>query len=163
MIWVDNAIVAIITIYSVSGLIQGLKKEGFSLIVLIVAVVVAWFFSYDFEILLRKTFSAPSTRLAASFVALTLITLMVGAVINLLLTITDAKNSLTFLERLGGLVLGFGYGLMVTLALIIVAGLTPLPKDHWWQQSKFIPPFQSLATLVKDNVSSKMASSINYR
>ncbi len=163
MIWVDNAIVAIITIYSVSGLIQGLKKEGVSLIVLIVAVVVAWFFSYDFEILLRKTFSAPSTRLAAAFVALTLITLMVGAVLNLLLTITDAKNSLTFLERLGGLVLGFGYGLMVTFALIIVSGLTPLPKDHWWQQSKFIPPFQSLATLVKDNVSSKLASSINYR
>ena len=109
-----------------------------------------------------KFINSPSTRLAASFVALVLITLFVGGVINMLLAGSLEKTGLTILDRLGGLFLGFGHGLIVAFALVIVAGLTPLPKDRWWQESKYLPPFQSLAILIKDNISTKLASSINY-
>ncbi len=163
MIWVDNAIIALLAIYTVVGIMRGFGQEAFSITVWVIGICVAWFFSQDFAILLLKFFSASSTRLAASFVALILITLMMGGIINLLLGESVKKTGLSFLDRFGGLILGFGHGLVVVFAMVIVAGITPLPKDRWWQESKFIPPFQSLATLMKNNISSTVASSINYR
>jgi membrane protein required for colicin V production len=163
MIWVDNAIIALLAIYTVVGIIRGFGQESFSVIVWVVGICIAWFFSQDFAILLLKFFSTTSTRLAASFVALILITLAMGSIIKLLLGESVKKTGLTFLDRFGGLILGFGHGLVVVFVMIVIAGTTPLPKDRWWQESKFIPPFQSLAIFLSGNISSKLASSINYR
>jgi membrane protein required for colicin V production len=162
MVWIDIAIIALLAIYSITGIIRGYNQEVYSLAVWAIGIVVAWFFSHDFAILLSKFFGSPTARLAASFVSLVLITLFVGGIINMLLAENVKKTGLTFLDRLGGLVLGFGHGLVAAFALVVVAGLTPLPKDRWWQESKYLPPFQSLATLVKDNIPSTVASSINY-
>jgi membrane protein required for colicin V production len=165
MIWVDNAIIALLVIYTLIGVIRGFNQEVFSIIVWFIGIIVAWFYSQYFAILLLKFISTSLTRLAASFVALIFITLVMGGIINVLLGESVKKTGLTFLDHLGGLILGFGHGLVVVFVMIVVAGLTPLPKDRWWQESKLIPPFQSLASLVKDNSSSKskLASSINYR
>jgi membrane protein required for colicin V production len=163
MLWVDNAVIALVGIYAIGGIIRGLNQEVFSLIVWVIGIIVAWFFSQDFAIFLVKGFSSPPTRLAASFVSLILITLVIGAILKMLLAEAVKKTGLNFLDRLGGLLMGLVHGLVVVFVLVVVVGLTALPKDLWWQESKFIPPFQSLAILVKDNISSKLASSINYR
>jgi membrane protein required for colicin V production len=163
MIWVDNAIIALLAIYTVVGIIRGFKQETFSIVVWVIGIMVAWFFSQDFTVLLLKFFSTSSTRLAASFVALILITLVMGGIINVLLGESVKKTGLTFLDHFGGLILGFGHGLVVVFAMVIVSGVTPLPKDRWWHESKLIPPFQSLASFVKSSDSSAVASSINYR
>jgi membrane protein required for colicin V production len=161
MIWVDIAIIALLVIYSIVGLIRGYFQEAYAIAVWLLGVVVAWFFCQDFAILL-KSFGTTSTRTAASFVALVLITLTVGGTINMVLAIRANKTSLTFIQRSGGLVLGFAQGLLVTFALVLVAGLTSMPKDRWWLASKYLPPFQSLATGVKKNIHTKLANSINY-
>ena len=164
MIWVDIAIIALLAIYSLVGIARGFNQEGYSILVWVVGMLVAWFFSLDFAILLVKYIATPSTRLAVSFMALVVITLTVGGVINMLLRGGAARSRrLTVLDRLGGLLLGCGQGLVVALALVIAAGLTALPKDRWWQESKYLPPFQAMAVLIKENMSSKIARSINYR
>lgn len=162
MIWVDNAIIALVAIYTVFGIIRGFGQEAFAIVVWVIGTIVAWFFSQDFAILLLKFFSTSSTRLAVSFIGLILITLVMGGIIKLLLGESVKQTGLTFLDRFGGLVLGFGHGLLVVFVMILIAEITPLPKDSWWQQSKYIPPFQSLATSVKGNISSTVASPINY-
>jgi membrane protein required for colicin V production len=163
MLWVDNAIFALLVIYTLIGVLRGFSQEVFSLVAWVIGIVVAWFFSQDFSIFLPKIISAPLLRLAASFVALIVITLVIAGVINMLLGESVKKTGLTLIDRLGGMLLGGVHGLVVVFVFVVVAGLTPLPKDRWWQESKFIPPFQSLASLVKSNSSSKLASSINYR
>jgi membrane protein required for colicin V production len=163
MVWVDIAIIALLAIYSIVGIIRGYSQEMYSLIAWLIGMIIAWFFSQDFAILLLEVFASPATRLAASFIALILITLLVAGVINMLLAGSVKKIGLTFLDRLGGLALGFGHGVVVAFVLVVVAGLTSLPKDRWWQESKYLPPFQSVAILIKENISSKLANSINYR
>ena len=163
MIWVDNAIIALLAIYTLVGVMRGFSQEVFSIIVWVIGIIVAWFFSQDFSVLLLKYFGFHFSRLAASFAALVVITLTMGGIINMLLADAVKRTGLTFINRLGGMLLGGVHGLVVVFVLVVVAGLTPLPKDRWWQESKYIPPFQSLASLVKGNSSSKLASSINYR
>ena len=162
MIWVDNAIIALLAIYTIGGILRGYGQEIFSIIVWLIGTIVAWFFSQDFAILLAKFFSTSSTRLTMSFIALILITLVIGGIINMLLGDSVKKTGLTLLDRMGGLFFGFSHGLVVIFVMVIVAGVTPLPKDRWWQESKYLPPFQSLASLVKRKSSSKIARSINF-
>jgi membrane protein required for colicin V production len=162
MLWVDTAILLLIGLYSLGGLMRGFNQEVFAIMFWLIGIVVAWLFSQHFAIFLLKIFSSPTLRLAGAFVALIVITLVIGWIIKLLLGKTVRKIGLGIIDRLGGMALGTIHGLIVVLVMIVIAGLTPLPKDRWWSESKYIPPFQSAAVMMKKNSSSKLASSINY-
>jgi membrane protein required for colicin V production len=162
MVWVDIALLVLLAVYVIGGIAKGYRREIYSLVVLIIGFFVAWFFSPDFAVLLLKVFHTTSTRYAVSFLVLVAVTTLIGNIINWLAN-SFKKNRLTLFDRLGGLVAGFIHGLLVVFILVTVAGLTPLPKDRWWQQSKYLSPFQSLAILVKGTISTNIASSINYR
>ncbi|MBK8816070.1 MAG: CvpA family protein [Methylococcaceae bacterium] len=163
MIWADNAIAGLIIIYTISGFIRGYNQELFSLVVWIVVLAVGWCFSSDFAIFLTKVFATSSTRLVASFVSLALITLTLGWVINLLLSDNGKTTGLSIMERFGGILLGSFHGMIVAFVMVLIAGMTPLPKENWWHKSQFIPPMQTLATILRDNIPTKLAASINYR
>lgn len=163
MVWVDIAIIALLAIYMLGGVIRGLNQEAYSVTVWVIGFMVAWFFCQDFAVILSKMFHTLSTRLAISFIALVSITLALGGLVNWLLKGSAKKTGLTLLNRLGGLLAGTAHGWVIVLVLVVVAGLTPLPKDRWWQQSKYLPPFQAIAILIKSTISTRLASSINYR
>jgi membrane protein required for colicin V production len=58
---------------------------------------------------------------------------------------------------------GLARGMLVVAVLVLLGGLTPLPEDPWWQESKLIPPFQALAIWLRDHIPSGMTGYINYR
>lgn len=120
-------------------------------------------FSREFSVFMESTISHPAARMVASFVVLLVITLSLGGLIGFLLNIGVKKTGLTFTDRFGGMVFGFVRGMIVVTVVVILAGLTPLPKDSWWTQSTFIPPFQLLAVWLRDHFSSGMAETISYR
>jgi membrane protein required for colicin V production len=161
MVWVDVAIIVLLAIYAIVGIVRGFRQEVYSIIVWIIGFMVAWFFCLDFALLL-KIFHTQSARLAMSFLALVSITLVVGGIVKWLLGVSAKKTGIALIDRLGGLLAGLAHGMLVVFILVVIAGLTPLSKDRWWQQSRYLPPFQSVAVLVKGIFSSKLASSINY-
>ena len=67
------------------------------------------------------------------------------------------------MDRFGGMVLGSFRGMVFVTVVVILAGLTPMPKESWWAQSKVIPPFQVLAIWLRDNFSFGLAKNISYR
>ena len=120
-------------------------------------------FSRDFSGFLESTISHPSVRIVASFMALFAITLSLGGLIGFLLNVLTKKTGLTFMDRFGGMVFGAIRGLTVVAVVVILAGLTPLPKDSWWTESTLIPPFQLLAIWLRDHFSSGMSEYSSYR
>jgi membrane protein required for colicin V production len=72
-------------------------------------------------------------------------------------------NRLTFMARFGGMLFGVVRGMVVVTVVVILAGLTPLPKDSWWTESTVIPPFQLLAVWLRDHLSLGLAETISYR
>jgi len=180
MIWIDFTLIGLIFIFFVSGLLRGFTKEVFSLVFWILAIWVSLNFSPEFCRIgslpiatlppslavagfLESTISHPSARMVASFVALFAITLSLGGLIGFLLSVLAKKTGLTFMDRFGGMVFGVVRGMIVVTVVVILAGLTPLPKDSWWTESKLIPPFQLLAVWLRDHLSSGMAEYISYR
>jgi membrane protein required for colicin V production len=180
MIWIDFTLIGLVFICVVIGLLRGFVKEVFSLAFWMLASWVSLRFTYEFCRIgslpiatlpsslavvgfLESIISQPSARMFASFVALFVITLGLGGLIGFLLNVLIEKTGLTFMEHFGGMVFGFVRGMIVVTVVVILAGLTPLPKDSWWSESTLIPPFQLLAVWLRDHLSPNLAGYISYR
>jgi membrane protein required for colicin V production len=162
-VWIDYAIAIILIISSLVGLLRGFVKEAFALVTWMAAVWVGMQYSRDVSPLLQNQLQYPSARIAVAFVALFIVTLLVGSLISFLLGQLVQKTGLSGSDRLVGLVFGAGRGAVLVAAVVLLAGLTPLPEDSWWKQSQLIPPFQTLAVWLKEHIPSGLAGYTNYR
>lgn len=163
MIWIDFTLIGLVFISVVIGLLRGFIKEVFSLAFWMLASWVSLRFSREFSGFLESTISHPSARMVASFVVLFAITLILGGLIGFLVSVLAKKSGLTFMERFGGMVIGVVRGMIIVTVVVMLAGLTPLPKDSWWTESTVIPPFQLLAVWLRDHIPSGLAEYISYR
>lgn len=163
MIWIDYAIITVVLISAIFGLFRGLVKEAFALLTWVVAIGVGLHYSRDFAVLLQNTISYPSARIAAAFIILFLMTLILGSLISFILNHLIETTGLTGTDRLLGMLFGIARGAVVVAVIVLLAGVTPLPEDNWWNQSLLIPPFQSLAVWLKNHIPSDLMGYIHYR
>jgi len=163
MIWIDYAIIGLISISLIVGLFRGLISEAFALVSWGVAFWVGLTFSTPFAALLENSITDPSARIAAAFIALFILTLVLGAIINKLLSVLIDKTGLTGTDRIAGMVFGIVRGMFLVVILVMLAGLTLLPESAWWKESQLIPVFQSLAVWLKAHMPEGMASYLNYQ
>jgi membrane protein required for colicin V production len=163
VIWVDYTIIGLVSFGLITGLLRGFSVEVFSLVFWLLAIGVALGFCLDFSVFLESTISNAIPKIAASFTLLLMITLIVGRLIRMLLGESLNKPVLTFMDRLGGMIFGLPNGMLVVVVLVMLAGLTDLPDDLWWKESKLLPPFQIGAIWLRDHIPSGLAEYIHYR
>lgn len=145
MNWLDYALIGIVLISALVGLGRGLVREVLSLAVWIAALGGAWLYHRDAAELLTPYISNPSARLAVGFVALVLAALILGAILGAILTALVDKARLTGLDRALGLLFGAARGAVLVSMAVFLGALTPLPDEDWWQQSRTVAQFQSVA------------------
>lgn len=133
------------------------------MLIWVVAIWIGLTYSREFSAYLETFITYPSARIAASFAVLFLLTLVVGSVISFLLGELVKKTGLSGSDRFAGMIFGVARGMVVVSILVVLGGLTPLPHDPWWKESKLIPPFQSLALWLRDNIPSGMAGYVDFR
>jgi len=145
MHFADYAVLAIVTISILVGAIRGFVKEAFSLFVWAAAFLVAFQYSDALAMLLENDIELPSVRTSLAFAGLFLSVLLVGGLLTYLVGKLVEKTGLSGTDRLLGGVFGGARGLALVLAIMLVAGLTPVPQDPWWQQSRTIQSLMPLA------------------
>jgi membrane protein required for colicin V production len=154
--WPDYALIAIITLSVLIGVWRGFVKEAFSLAVWVAAFLVAFQFSGAVAEFMENSISLPSARTALAFGGLFVLTLLVGGLLTYLVGKMVEKTGLSGTDRLLGGIFGVARGLILVLMLIIVAGLTPIPRDPWWQESETIqalaPLAEWMASLLPDSI-----------
>ncbi|RME32671.1 MAG: CvpA family protein [Gammaproteobacteria bacterium] len=144
MQWVDVAILGVIGVSALLSLLRGLVREVLSLVAWVLAFWVAIRFSPTLAPSL-DFLTVPSARQFLAFLSLFLVTLLTGGLINHLVGKLVDSTGLSTTDRVLGMVFGLVRGGAIILLLVLLAGLTPLPGDSWWQQSRLIGPFQELA------------------
>ncbi len=145
MAWPDYAIAGLIGVSLLVGLFRGFIKETFSLAVWAAAFWVAFTFTEGAAAWLEGGVSIPSARMAIAFVGLFLATLLIGGLLIYLVGQLVEKTGLSGTDRLFGGVFGALRGLVLVLALLVLAGFTPVPRDPWWQASPTIQRLLPLA------------------
>jgi membrane protein required for colicin V production len=152
----DWAIVVVVVLSVLISLVRGFVREALSLLVWVVAFVVAFFFSERLAPLLGNLIELPSLRYLAAFAILFVVTLIVGSVINFLIVQLVKMTGLSAIDRLLGMMFGACRGVLITLLILIfLPKMIPVEQDSWWQQSRLIP-----RVLVLENWARETASAI---
>ena len=141
---VDIGIAVIIAISGLISLVRGFVKEAMSLVIWLLAYVVAMTFSEQLSALLINMIELASLRQLVAWGGLFVGTLLLGAIINYLLGKLVSSTGLGGTDRTLGLVFGVFRGLLIVLAIVVMLPLAiPVDQDLWWQESTLIPIFQS--------------------
>ena len=141
----DAAIAAIVLVSVVIGMVRGFVVEVMALVVWIAAVVLAMSFGPEVSTWFGGSIELPSVRVALGYASVFIATLVAGAIVVFLLRKLVAGTGLTGTDRLLGMLFGLARGAIVVVVLVLLLGFTPMPRDAWWQESRALPWFQSLA------------------
>jgi membrane protein required for colicin V production len=134
MTWLDYTVIAILVISIVWGAWRGLVHETLSLAGWIMAFIAANLLAAP----LAESFPAnmrPEFRVVAAFVAVFVGTLVLTTLLSALVTKFVKVSVLHSLDRWLGALFGLLRGLVIVIALALVAGLTPLPRSAGWKES----------------------------
>lgn len=157
MVWIDYAIIAVIAISGMISLVRGFVKEAVSLAVWVAAFFIASRFYLDLSVYLTGI-EKELFRNGAAIAILFVITLILGALINHLLSEIVQFTGLSGTDKMLGMVFGGLRGaLIVAATLLFLDTLTPASDANWWQQSLLIPEFSFIVEwffeLLKENSS----------
>lgn len=142
---VDWMLLGLIALSVVLGLVRGFIREAFALLIWAAAFVLAFYFSGATANLLEGVVEVPSVRTGLAFGGIFLLVLVVGALLNWVVGKLVEKTGLSGTDRLLGAVFGAARGLLLVVALIIVAGFSPVTQDPWWSESRVIQSLLPLA------------------
>ena len=162
MNWVDYLIIGIILISSGISIVRGFIKEVLSLISWIVAIWVAFMFFANFASLLTPYIDTATLRLFIAFFVLFVVTLILGALVNHLISQLVEKTGLSGTDRALGVIFGILRGAAIVTILVLAAGGTPMPSDSWWQNSLLLQHFEDLAIWVKQFLPADVAEHVNF-
>ena len=72
------------------------------------------------------------------------------------------KTGLSGTDRVLGIVFGVVRGVVVVALLVLLAGLTTMPKDPWWGESALLGHFQVIALELRALLPPDMAAYFNF-
>jgi membrane protein required for colicin V production len=160
MDWADYLILAILAISILVGALRGFIKEAFSLAVWAAAFLLAFQFSGALAENLESAISLPSARTALAFSGIFISVLLVGGLLTYLVGKLVESTGLSGTDRLLGGIFGVVRGMILIVVLLLVAGLTPIPRDAWWNESRMIQSFMPLtdwaATFLPESIGSHL-------
>lgn len=149
MIWIDYAILGIVGISGVISLMRGFIREALSLAGWIAAFWIALAFSGDVAAWLDGYVSVPSVRVGIAFAAIFCGVLLLCGIVLRLAGLIVERTGMSGTDRTLGIVFGVLRGIVITGVLVLLAGLTPLPRDPWWGQSILLPHLVELANEIR--------------
>jgi membrane protein required for colicin V production len=149
---IDYIILVIIGLSVVTGLFRGFIKELFALGIWVVALWGAGHYANQFGDLLKPWVNQSELRFFATFIAIVIIILILGGLLNSLLSFLVSRSGLSGTDRLLGMVFGFIRAVFIISLLMVVAKLSGFPEDKYKSQSKlyaeFTPVVQWIYSLV---------------
>ncbi|MDX2347117.1 MAG: CvpA family protein [Legionella sp.] len=143
--WVDYAIILVLALSVLTGLIRGFVKELVALCVWMAAIWVAYTYSSEISPWFQSYFHDASLRIAASFIVLLLVTLLVGSLVSSTLSFLLNHSPLKGSDRLLGMGFGLARGMFIVALLIGIINLTSLAKDTEFKTSLLYTRFKPLS------------------
>lgn len=137
---IDWIILGVLVISTLISIRRGFVKEALSLLTWLAAVILARLFAVQFTVILEPYIESEPIRLGGAYMILFIGTLIVGGMVNYLLSEFVKMTGLSGLDRMLGMLFGFARGAIIIV--IFVAGLhyvAPVKEDDWYRQSRLVP------------------------
>ena len=162
MAWVDLVIIGIIVLSALISLIRGFVKESISLVTWVVAGLLALRYYGPMADLLEPFINSVTLRQWIGGGILFVATLIVGAIVNFIVSQLVSKTGLSGTDKTLGIIFGGARGVLIVTMVVLLAGLTPMPEASWWQDSVMIEFFQQLAEWVRGVIPADAVGDIGF-
>ncbi len=146
--WLDCAIIGVIGLSIVTGMFRGFVKELIALGVWVLAIWLATTYSKTVSIWVHPYISDKTACIAVSFIAVLVGTLILGAVVNTVLSMLLHRSGLSGIDRLLGMGFGLVRGVFIVALLMLVVKMTSLPSDEYRSKSRLYQHFDPLVNWI---------------
>jgi membrane protein required for colicin V production len=162
MAWFDIAILVIILLSTLISLVRGFVKESISLATWIIAGFLSVKYYLVLSDYLLPYIDSPTISQAVAFASLFISTLIVGAIINFMVSQMVSKTGLSGTDKLLGMIFGAARGVLIIAMIVLFAGLTPMPAESWWQESNLVEYFREIALWIQEWMPQDLASRFKF-
>jgi membrane protein required for colicin V production len=158
----DLIVIGIVGLSTVFAFWRGLIRVVMSLVGLVAAVLAAIHFSPSASNLLLMLSDNPATRYLAAFALIFVVVVLMCGLLGWALSRAIRAIGLGFVDRLLGAVFGVARGVLIVVIAVLLAGLTTLPRQEWWQNALFAPPLVIAALSLRPWLPHALAQRLDY-
>ncbi len=162
MTWFDYTVIAIAGLSMLLGWWRGLVYEVLSLLGWVVAYLAARMFAADLAPLMPVSLGAEAIKTTVAFVLLFIVTLIASSIVTWLLSKFVKWVGLGWLDGLLGALFGVVRGMLVIVALVLLAGLTDLPKEPAWRDAWLSKPLEKIAVAARQWLPASVAQRVHF-
>jgi len=140
----DYAVIAIVGLSVVVSMMRGAVKEMLAILGWIAAFYVAKAYSPLLATFLPEGIPTEALKTLIAFVILLIAVLFLNGLITMAISGVISKVGLGRINRFLGMLFGFAKGLLISCVLVLLAGLTSLPKEQMWTDAVLSEPLEML-------------------
>jgi len=159
---VDIIVIAILGISIAFGAWRGLVREVLALVAWVAAFLIANLLAPDAAKLLPRAMANEELRLLVSFVVVFIAALVGLSVLAILASKLVRIIGLGPSDRVVGGLFGLVRGLLVVMILVLLAGLTTVPRQPMWRNAILSAPLEAFAGYIKAWLPSDLSKRIRY-
>ena len=142
----DYVFLLILVVSVFISVVRGLVREVLSLLSWVGAFVVAKYGAPVVADWLSGFIAHPKIRIGFSFVLVMVASVMLFSLLSLQVAKLVKMTGLKGTDRALGAFFGLARGVLVAVVLVLVASLTPLPQQRYWQDAFFRYPLETMAS-----------------
>ena len=158
----DYAVLAIIGVSILLSVMRGFLCEVMALLAWIVAFWVANLFTDQLAPLLPSAIPTLELRLLAAFVLIFLGALLIMTLIAIAVSQILKVIGIGPLDRVLGAFFGLARGMIIVLVLILLSGLTNLPKQPIWKNAMLSSPLEAVVLQARPWLPVELTKRLNY-
>lgn len=158
----DLAAITVIVVSAGWGIWRGFTREVMSLSGWVLAFLAANAAAGPLGDMLPAPTASPEARVLVAFVVVFVLVLIAAALIGGLLSKFLKAAGLSGVDRTLGGIFGLARGVVILLALAIVAGLTSIPRQPFWKESVSAGMLERTVVQLKPWLPSALAGRLKY-
>ena len=158
----DYVVLIIIGSSVVVSVIRGFTREVLSLLGWVIAFLAANALAGVVAEWLAPFIKDGSVRALTAFAAVFVVTLILASLLAMAVSRLLRSAGLGLEDRLLGGFFGFARGILIVLTLVLLSGLTALPRQPAWSDAMLSPPLEALAGAMKPWLPQAVSQYLSY-
>ena len=158
----DGAVLGVIGLSMLFAFVRGVTRELIALLAWVVGFLAAVAFTPLVGAWLPDFGESGVVRYLVAFIVILLAALLLGALVAWPLSSVIRKAGLGFVDRFLGAVFGIVRGIVLVMAFVLIAGLTTLPRQDWWQNAALAKPLAVAALSLAPWLPRQWAERLDY-
>ncbi|RIX46952.1 MAG: CvpA family protein [Rhodocyclales bacterium GT-UBC] len=158
----DYVVIGIVGLSLLFGLWRGVVGEVIALMAWALAIFAAIEFGTQVGVAVFAGIADPAVRTLAGCVLIFVGVLVAMSLVRMAVRSMVKALGLSVSDRLLGMVFGLVRGVLVTMVLVGLGGMTSAPKQAWWREATFAPPLEIAVMVARNWLPDDLAKRIRF-